>query len=98
LLKNSINSFDKGDYDECKRITVSIRLLVHDTKSSTSLLKQLKKKDISFYDNTSSYLPGNFIPTTRLVALFTTKEGEATYIPNKDFRENSTKKVPFDSW
>jgi hypothetical protein len=98
FLKNSIILFDKGDYEECKRIAVSIRVLVHDSKNSISLLKQLKKKDISFYDNASSYLPGNLFPTARLVALASTKEGEATYIPNKDFRGNSTIKVPFDSW
>jgi hypothetical protein len=86
FLKNSIILFDKGDYEECKRIAVSIRVLVHDSKNSISLLKQLKKKDISFYDNASSYLPGNLFPTARLVALASTKEGEATYIPNKDLR------------
>jgi len=98
FLKNSIMLFDNGDYQECNRIALSIRVLVHDSKNYTSLLKHLKKKDISFYDNASSYFPGNLLPTTRLVALYSTKEGESTYLPNKDFKGNSTIKVPFSVW
>lgn len=41
LLRKSVDSFYKGDMAESLNIANSIRQLVHDTKSSTALLKQL---------------------------------------------------------
>lgn len=43
-LSTSCAAFDAGDEDEAARIAVVIRVLVHDTKSSTSLLTQLGLK------------------------------------------------------
>jgi hypothetical protein len=50
FLHASSKSYDDGLVGEAKRLAVVIAALVHDTKNSKSLLTQLKRKDIRFYD------------------------------------------------
>jgi len=50
FLKKSAEDFDKGNKAESKRIAHTIRLLLHDTSSSKSLLGQLQLKSIHFLD------------------------------------------------
>jgi hypothetical protein len=57
FLRRGAKSFDEGSMAEGKRLAVVIRVLLHDTKSSTSLLKHLGKKDILFYDTSIDYDP-----------------------------------------
>ena len=45
FLRNSAASYDGGYPEEALRIGVVIRVLLHDTKYSTSLLKQLGQKE-----------------------------------------------------
>lgn len=60
FLKKSCESFDLGFQAEAKRLAVVIRVLVHDTRNSTSLLKQLDYKDnMGFYNTASKYDPDN---------------------------------------
>jgi len=49
LLRNSCHFFDKGACDEAVRIATCIRVIVHDTGSSTSILKHLDAKDIRLF-------------------------------------------------
>ena len=59
FLKVSADSYDKGFEAEAKRMAVSIRVLLHDTSHSTSLLTQLGTKDVvRFYD--SAVFPQEF--------------------------------------
>ncbi len=46
FLKRSSQAYDEGYTSEAKRLAVAIRLLLHDTQNSTSLLTLLEKKDI----------------------------------------------------
>ncbi len=46
FLKNSSELYDRGFQDEAVRIATSIRVLMHDTNNSTSLLTHLKSKPI----------------------------------------------------
>ena len=46
FISRSCDSFDRGFEDEAVRIAVSIRVMIHDTQSSTSLLKHLQARDI----------------------------------------------------
>ena len=48
FMKQSASSYDDGFEDEAKRLAVTIRILVHDTNNSTSLLTSLNKKNINF--------------------------------------------------
>jgi hypothetical protein len=45
FISKSCIEFDNGQQDEALRIAVSIRVLFHDTKNSTSLVTYLKAKD-----------------------------------------------------
>ncbi len=48
FLKASAQSYDKGFLGEAKRLAVTVRVLIHDTVASPSLLRQLDLKHISF--------------------------------------------------
>lgn len=51
FLEKSNKSWDRGDLSESKRIAVALRVLLHDTASSRSILYQLgRKNDIKFLD------------------------------------------------
>jgi hypothetical protein len=45
FISKSCVEFDSGELDEALRIAVSIRVLFHDTKNSTSVVTYLKVKD-----------------------------------------------------
>jgi len=47
-LELSAYAFDNGSEGEAKRLAAAIRVLVHDTESSKSLLGQLEQKTIHF--------------------------------------------------
>lgn len=46
FIQNSADRFDRGDKEEAIRIATSIRVLLHDTAASTSLLTHLSAKSI----------------------------------------------------
>lgn len=62
FLNASCRSFDNGFEGEAKRLATCIRVLVHDTSKSTSLLRLLNKKDICFYNTAADYDPKNLLP------------------------------------
>ena len=50
FLSASCNLYDQGNIEECLRIAQTLRVLLHDTSSSISLLRQLRIKDVlEFY-------------------------------------------------
>lgn len=55
FLKTSAFLFDLGDLAEAKRIATSIRVLLHNTRNSHSLLDQLNLKNISFLNTSLEY-------------------------------------------
>ena len=59
FLERSCNAFDSGDHDEAIRIATIARILLHDTRSSTSLLTYLGKNDIKLLSTTP---PTEFSP------------------------------------
>lgn len=68
FIDSSCHAYDKGFSHEAKRIAVSIRILLHDTRNSRSLLSQLNMKDsMLFYDTALDYNPRNLLPTLGLV-------------------------------
>jgi hypothetical protein len=50
FLQVSAAAFDAGFEGEAKRLAVVLRILLHDTKSSKSLLGQLGRKGGPFFD------------------------------------------------
>ncbi|MGO6883290.1 hypothetical protein ACC702_31980 [Rhizobium ruizarguesonis] len=56
-LERSCGDFDRGDHDEAIRIAVTLRVLLHDTNNSTSLLTHLGIKSTIEYVDTGIYRP-----------------------------------------
>lgn len=75
FLRQSAEGYDKGFTLESKRLATTIRVLVHDTGSSTSLLRHLNCKNKMLYFNTS-------IPETKFglcMMTTTTENGGRTF-------------------
>jgi len=70
FLEASSSSFDAGFWGEAKRLATTIRVLVHDTNNSKSLLGLLKMKSAMGYLNTThAYDPKNLLSYHGLVGL-----------------------------
>jgi hypothetical protein len=104
FLLRSADAYDNGFTGEAKRMATIIRILVHDTRQSTSLLTSLGKKDIQFYSTAAIIDNGKSMSTHRLVALkLSTNQdtSKATYYAPLDDRPlfvNVNKKMVFRSW
>lgn len=59
FLQSSADAFDRGFESEAKRLAVTARVLLHDTRKSDSLLSQLGCKSIEFWDTALPNEPGN---------------------------------------
>jgi hypothetical protein len=68
FLERSADAFDRGFEDEAKRLAVVIRVLLHDTSSSRSLLELLgAKSTLKFLDTASPIWPDNLLATPGLI-------------------------------
>ena len=95
FIKNSIELYDQGKHTEAKRLAVSVRVLVHDTNSSHSLLGQLNMKDRLFID-TSTQRPRTVITShTALVGMFIGNNSPG-FVPHLD--SVPSREVTFDEW
>ncbi len=99
FLQASADSFDRGAYGEAKRIAVSIRVLVHDTKQSKSLLGQLGRKSDLFVDSAHPVTPGNLSTHSGLVVTSLVPDKGAMYVA---FLDDSVGRqavhTDFDTW
>lgn len=57
FLKKSALAYDQGDHEEAVRMAVSLRVLLHDTPKSHSLLSQIGLKDELDFVDTGLYRP-----------------------------------------
>ncbi|MFB0845777.1 hypothetical protein [Paenibacillus oleatilyticus] len=70
FILNSCDAFDNGFKGEAKRLAATIRVLVHDTPNSISLLTQLRCKDSLYYHNTSlPYVADNLVAHLGLIGV-----------------------------
>jgi hypothetical protein len=101
FLERSTISFDQGYLDEGKRIAVVIRVLVHDTSQSKSLLGLLNLKDIDFLDTSPEYSENNLLSFNGLaLQQFSSTEG-GSYIPRCKIPGNPAEPYsfkPFGNW
>ena len=80
FLEASSISFDSGKTGEAKRLSVSIRVLLHDTKRSKSLLGLLGwKNGHSFLNSANAYNPKNLMPHHGLVGLKAGGDSDGSY-------------------
>ena len=98
FLSASADAFDSGFEAEAKRIAVSIRVLVHDTKRSTSLLKQLGMKDIPFVDTALPINPQSKTVHAGLFALSVQPDKPAGYLALLDDARKPATPIDFESW
>lgn len=69
FIESSATSFDNGFESEIKRLAVSVRVLVHDTTKSTSLLTLLEQKHVDFVDTSIPYDEKNIMTHSGLVQM-----------------------------
>ncbi|WP_344882446.1 hypothetical protein [Zhihengliuella alba] len=96
FLAASMRLYRAGSIAEAKRLAATIRVLVHDTTSSRSLLKQMDVKDKLFWISSGSVDPANLIATFNL-ALFDTNMRSFTPLP-AGFIEEIGVAVDFETW
>ncbi len=98
FIESSADAFDNGFKGESKRLAVSLRVLLHDTRSSTSLLKQLDKKNHSFINTALAFDEDNVASHCGLVNISATNQG-AEFIAPLDGAIVGTKNwTPFEDW
>jgi SEC-C motif len=99
FLRRSADAYDHGYLDEAKRLSVTIRILMHDSRTSKSLLSQLGDKNRLFYDTAVPDEPGNLMPYGALIQMTLGKSG-ASYIPFLDdaLQLGNARQVSFDEW
>jgi hypothetical protein len=61
FLKRSANAYDDGDESEATRLAATIRVLVHDTPQSKSLLARLGRKRVPWLDTCEDEVRGNLL-------------------------------------
>lgn len=82
-LNRSSELYDAGHLDEAIRLAVTIRVLMHDTKNSKSLLQQMRIKDqvrLATSFGLSQKLPAHFQPASVLPLFASSSEG-GTFAP-----------------
>jgi hypothetical protein len=97
FLESSAESFDAGAEEEAKRLAVTIRILVHNTKNSHALLNQIGKK-LDFYDTSLDFDPNNMLDHGGLISTLS-EPHQARYVANLDnIPPNIAKMIEFESW
>ncbi|MFA6052678.1 MAG: hypothetical protein WC762_08810 [Methylobacter sp.] len=83
FLRRSCESYDAGATDEAVRIATIVRVLIHNTKASTSLLKHLNATTINLLSTTDGATPN----TIMYFGLGTMQlgDGGCRYFPSLDF-------------
>jgi hypothetical protein len=97
-LELSARAFDEGYEGEAKRLAAAIRVLVHDTPNSKSLLGQLGRKS-QFYDTSIPRHPGTIMTYNGITAMSHAGQ-EATYVAPLDELppDSPPRYVSFDEW
>jgi len=101
FLRSSAAAFDDGFEGEAKRLAVTLRLLVHDTKHSHSLLDQLGVKNALRYVDTAEHInSANLMATMGLVHLQMTAGVGGRYVAPLDNLAPPRVRAPvhFDPW
>jgi hypothetical protein len=97
FMRASAAAFDAGFEGEAKRMAVAIRILVHDTEQSQSLLRQLDMKTIKFIDTAHEFDPKNLLSHAGLVGMELGPNG-ARYKALLGNRPNKAMRVTFHDW
>lgn len=96
FLERSCASYDAGHKDEAIRIATTIRVLIHNTKASTSLLKHLNATTINLLTTT----PEPSMQTLLFVGLgmMRVESGKMEYFPQLGDGPPVNQSVPVNNW
>jgi hypothetical protein len=98
FLRASCRAVDEGNIAEGRRIAVTLRLLLHDTAKSSSLLSQLGMKGNPFFGTAGEILPGQLLTESSLLQLEICG-GKGKYrAPLKDRPSFKFRWLNFDEW
>jgi hypothetical protein len=82
FIRTSCELFDAGRANEAKRIALAMRILVHDTATSRSLLGQLGLKErMQFVSRCLLYRPQNILPFHGLLNIEFGPGAQVRYVP-----------------
>ena len=103
FLSSSCGAFDRGRPHEAKRIATTLRVLLHDTKRSHSLLRQLGWKDeLRLPDTAGEVDPANLTPTHNLLMMRiqTDTDGQTSFdwVPFLDDSPRPVRQLLFADW
>jgi len=100
FLNASAAAFDLGHTGEAKRLAVTIRVLLHDTRNSKSLLGLLKlKTNTGYYDSSADLNPKNLMSHHGLVGLKLGSGSGSYFAPLQEQMPGHTNKyVLFPAW
>lgn len=105
FLEASAEGFDRGNEAEAKRLAVVIRTLVHDSRNTRSLLRQLDVKNrLRWIDTGQQIRDSNLAPTNGLAivrVVFRDDETEAFYEPyfnQPPIPDRQNRPTTFDNW
>ncbi len=105
FLKKSATAYDDGDVTEAKRLSISLRILLHNTPRSKSLLSSIGLQETTpFLDTASKIIPNNLMPYSGLVVINYVSNGRTQTAKFKPLLDQFNKLpgrgrfVLFDAW
>lgn len=99
FLDLSCKSFDKGYLHEAKRLATTIRVLLHDTIQSHSLLGMLGlKSKIGFYDTCLDFNPKNILSHNGIIRVRLSDIDAVYEAPLDDTPLGMNHSKPFEDW
>lgn len=100
FLRRSAEGFDEGFDGEASRMAVTLRVLLHDTKQSHSLLSQMGvlAGTTLFVDTAVPIDPRNLVSNPGLVMMRVVSGGEGTYVPGMGDGPMPARMTAFDAW
>lgn len=97
FLERSCAAFDEGYTDEFKRLAVTLRVLLHDTPKSHSLLQQLEMKSGDFFAYSTPIDGQNLLPDWPLAIARIGPQGIAL-LPTLDSSGIPPRLLKFSDW
>ena len=98
LLKKSCDEYDAGDERDIRRIALSLRILLHDTRRSKSLLELLGRKDYLFFDSARDISPTHLISDFARVVMPMTGPNARHIVLPCETPTHMVWMVPFEAW
>jgi hypothetical protein len=98
FLINDCKNFDSGDVTIAKRIAVILRVLLHDTNTSISLLGQLNLKKACFYSTTKGVDVANILTQASLLILKVGNGVSKYEVPFDNRPPHQFSWMSFDDW